>query len=61
MMKNETLKEATIFFSRRYTYGHAKFIKKCGDLNWCKSFIIIEVEKLAKLLQCDYNFNRTFD
>jgi hypothetical protein len=49
-MKNETAEEATIFFARRYLYGHAKFIKKCGDLNWCKNLKIVEVEKLTKLL-----------
>jgi hypothetical protein len=45
MMKNETLK---------YMYSHAKFIKKRGDLNWCKSSKLVEVEKLAKLLLHDY-------
>jgi hypothetical protein len=44
MMKNETLKEATYVFLRRYIYGHVKFIKKCGDLNWWKILRIVEVE-----------------
>ena len=49
-MKNKTFEEATICFVRRYLYGHAKFIKKCGDLNWCKNLKILEVEKLTKQL-----------
>jgi hypothetical protein len=44
------------FFNKIYIYGLAKFIIKYGNLNWYKSWKILEVGKLAKLLLCDYNF-----